>query len=229
MASPELLASRVADAVKEGNLQLLNRWSKHPRFNPALAGEAWVSAATRSDAADWFERLSEAVGPFQSTSDKRKVVWQAAYHANTTALAWLFTHGARAGALSEWGASTASIPLLNPDLESLPEQGLGVLTTVWEHLEPQKLEDLIGYQASVVRDFFYRAPVSWVQTLLEWGWHPDSALGLGGSSVNSMVEGDAEKAPEILQKISQAQALVQAKHLDQQWAGSGASAPKPRL
>lgn len=229
MASPELLASRVADAVKEGNLQLLNRWSQHPRFNPALAIEAWNSAAMRSDAVVWFEHLSQAVGPFRDVADKRRVVHDAAYTANAPALAWLFAHGARANALLDWGHTVASIPLLDSSVAALPEQGLGVMKTVWEHLRPQTFEALFGYRASVIRDFFYRAPVSWVETLIEWGWTPDGVLSENATSTRNLLEGDAEKTPEILQKITEAQARHRAKHLAQQWESTGPAVPKPRL
>ena len=231
MASPDLLAARVADAVADGNVAHLKRWAKHPRFNPALAEKAWINAVRRSnDAVYWLDQLEEAGLAFKEMNNKRAVVFEAGYYANADALGWLFKKGVRADWVTDGGARLGSVPLLNSGLAAEMPQRTDVLKVIWEHLEEPSLVTLVGCQRRVVVDFFKYAPPSWVEALVTLGWDPDQELPeIGGTAFDLIQDSNGSVDPDALAKLHHAQAFKVAGTLEAKWAKGGAASPKVRF
>ena len=170
MPSPELLSQRLVQAIDDRNLEALNRWLKHPRFDPERAdnAKALLASLRHADAAVWLESLLSAGVPLRKVAGGSEAIHEAARLGNVAAVRWLLDKGVPANASSHYG-TTILHGVLNGLGPVLPQHD-DLVQLLWERTG--SIEDLFGWQARHLREFVGKAPVSWVKVLLNAGWDP---------------------------------------------------------
>lgn len=170
MPSPELLSQRLVEAINARNLEAMNRWLKHPRFDPERPdnAKALLASLHHDDAAVWLEGLLAAGVPLRKVAGGSEAIHEAARLGSVAAVRWLLDKGVPANASSHYG-TTMLYGVLNSLTPVLPQHD-DLVRLLWER--NNSIEDLFGWQGRHLREFVGKAPASWVSVLLEAGWDP---------------------------------------------------------
>lgn len=151
MPSSELLSQRLVQAIDDRNLKALNRWLKHPRFDPGRAdnANALLASLCHADAAVWLESLLSAGVPLRKIAGGSEAIHEAARLGNVGAVRWLLDKGVPANASSHYG-TTMLHGVLNGLGPVLPEHN-DLVQLLWERTG--SIEDLFGWQPRHLRMF----------------------------------------------------------------------------
>lgn len=170
MASPDLLCERVLEAIEKRDETSLQRWVKHPRFDPLRPANAKALQAClrHDDAPVWMDLLSQAGVNLRSQVSGAGIMEEAVRKGHAEGVRWLLEKGLPATTFTAYGNPVLAV-VLN-DLEPPKPSHAQVVVLLWERLD--SIHDLIGWQANHVKTFIERAPTSWVEALLEAGWDP---------------------------------------------------------
>ena len=158
MPSPELLSQRLVEAINARNLEAMNRWLKHPRFDPERPdnAQALLASLRHDDAAVWLEGLLAAGVPLRKVAGGSEAIHEAARLGNVAAVRWLLDKGVPANASSHYG-TTMLYGVLNSLTPVLPQHD-DLVRLLWER--NHSIEDLFGWQARHLREFVEKAPAS---------------------------------------------------------------------